>query len=93
MAREYNKHYSVVACGKLGRTSTRRKRYDFESLDRSEFAAYTQKPIVYKFNHPAPNWIFNYVAHVGGKTPIDKNGNGGGMSRERAKAPSSVACL
>ena len=70
MAREYNKHYSVVAaCGKgsWAELQPEENRYDFESLDRLlEFAAYTQKPIVYKFNHPAPDWIFNYVAHVGG---------------------------
>ena len=92
MTREYNKHYSVVAaCGMGGwaKLQPEENRYDFESLERLlEFAAYTQKPIMYKVNHPAPDWIFNYVAHVGGKTPVDKNGHGGGMSRhERAKAP------
>jgi len=91
-AQEYDKHYSVVAvCSQIGwaELQPERDRFDFSKLDALlAWSAYTQKPAIFKFNAPAPEWIFDYVAHVGGKSPLDDQGRGGGTSRrEKAKAP------
>lgn len=89
-AEEYNKHYAVVAAAgndKWEHIQEAEGQFDWSYLDSLlANAAYTQKPLIYKINTPAPEWIFNYVAHVGGLSPIDEDGNGGGISR-RSKAP------
>ena len=84
-AKEYNKHYLVVAVAGndwWDKIQPTEGQFDWSTLDDIlADAAYTQKPVVYKINTPAPEWIFNYVAHVGGLTEA------GGITRGGGKAP------
>lgn len=90
-ARAYNKHYSVVAVegsAYWNELQPAENQFDFSSIDELlDDCAYTQKPVILKINVPTPEWMFDYVAHVGGLSPIDENGNGGGITRRGSKAP------